>query len=425
MSRNIFTLLATHVYGTNGCRCFGFTHFFTFCPMPLTQISLPDAQKIALYAQLLLPDANEPPLQASNPLTAVVQTLEHLGYVQIDTLSVVARAHHHVLWTRLGNAYSETVLHELQATHKLIFEYWSHAASYLPMSHYRFTLPTKEHYAGGKSHWFEQDIRMKQYVLERIAAEGALQTKDFEKEPDKVGQSWYAWSAAKRALEQLFMEGRLMVSRRKGFNKVYDLCERVLPNWVNTMPPTDEEYSEFLVKTALRAHGIITLPDVCYLRPRLKNIVQQAINRLQNNGFILPVKVGNANQTAYTLPHMPDKALITPATRHHPLVHLLSPFDNVVIQRKRLQQLFGFDYQIECYMPQNKRKYGYFSLPVLWNNQFIGRIDPKTDRKSGIFYIKNRFVEPNAPPMHKWQPALEQKLQAFAQFNGCNRVVYL
>ncbi|MBA2422263.1 MAG: winged helix DNA-binding domain-containing protein, partial [Chitinophagales bacterium] len=168
-------------------------------------ISLSDARLIILQSQLLQPLS---PIQGKND---ALKTIEHLGYVQIDTLSVVERAHHHTLWSRVSD-YQKNGLDEL-VEQKQVFEYWSHAASFLPMKDFRFSLVKKSFYINGKSHWFEQDKKVKRYVLSRIKREGPLQSKDFEADNDVKG-TWYYWKPAKRALEQLFMEGKLMVSHR-------------------------------------------------------------------------------------------------------------------------------------------------------------------------------------------------------------------
>lgn len=379
------------------------------------EISKEEARRLALYAQGLLNT------QPNRGKAGALQVVEHLGYVQIDTLAVAARAHHHTIWTRTPD-YEENHLHQLLAEDKTVFEYWSHAAAYLPMRHYRYTLPVKARYATGKSHWFEQNKAMQQHVLERITAEGPLQSKDFEDENSRSRGMW-EWKEAKRALEQLFLEGRLMVAARKGFQKVYDLSERVLPARVNTTLPTDSEMGLHMVQTTLQQHGLATEAEMYYLRSHWKKAVQQALQQMLESGAVAQLCVeGKENRYALgtvaetVLNNKPDVAATSG-------LHILSPFDNLVIQRKRLLRLFDFDYQIECYVPEAKRKYGYYCLPVLWNNRFIGRLDPKADRKTGIFYVKKWFTEPDLPSVSDWQPALEQKLLEFARFCGCNKIV--
>ena len=232
-------------------------------------LSLEEAKLLLMNSQKLLKP------NFSKGKKGVLEAIEHLGYVQIDTISVVARAHNHTLWSRLPD-YKETYLNELLEKDKTIFEYWSHAASYIPMSDYRYSLPRKKSYSEGKSHWFNQDKKMNKYVLDKIKAEGALQSKDFEHKRTGAA-NWYEWKPAKRALEQLFMEGKLMVAKRQGFQKVYDLTERVLPLGVNTNLPSEKEYAEHLINKAIQTYGIVNENEIPYLRTSLKASINKLV----------------------------------------------------------------------------------------------------------------------------------------------------
>lgn len=344
--------------------------------------------------------------------------IESLGYVQIDTLSVVARAHHHTLWSRLPD-YSESFLSALLED-KTIFEYWSHAASYLPMSDYRFSLPRKKSYADGKSHWFGQDKKMNKYVLEKIKTDGPLQSKDFEYKREGPG-NWYEWKPAKRALEQLFMEGKLMVAKRQGFQKVYDLTERVLPANVNVSLPSEKEMAEHLVRKAIQGHGIINENEIAYLRNGLKASVNKALKQLLMEGELIEVNIKGIDKPFFI--HSKREFESIEKTKPKETIHFLSPFDNAVIQRKRIQQLFDFDYMIECYVPEPKRKYGYFALPVLFDNTFVARFDPKADRSDKTFYIKTLYFEKGFKPNENFNVLFVSKLKEFAAFNGCTKIV--
>ena len=186
---------------------------------------------------------------------ATLRAIEHLGYVQIDTISVVERAHHHVLWSRVSN-YQPKFLDQLVKERK-VFEYWFHAASWLPMRDYRFALPRMNRQNGERG-WFENcDKKLVAHILQRVREEGPLRARDFE-DTRKGKKQWWDWKPAKQALEQLFMQGELMVSARQGFQKVYDLPQRVLPDWVDTRLPTLDEYAGYLINTTLRAHGFAT-----------------------------------------------------------------------------------------------------------------------------------------------------------------------
>lgn len=354
-----------------------------------------------------------------------LQIIQQLGYLQIDTLNVVARSHHHTLWSRLAD-YQESFLNELLETDKSIFEYWSHAASYLPMSDYRFSLPVKKLYANGKSHWFQQDKKMNKYVLDKIKAEGPLQSKHFEFKRNSPG-NWYNWKPAKQALEQLFMEGKLMVAKRQNFQKVYDLAERILPAATDTTMPSSSEFAVHLIKRAVQAYGIVNESEISYLRKGLKESIAKEVKKLIKTGELVTVEIESLKESYLTTPaklkaleKFEANALKKNAAAP---IHFLSPFDNTVIQRKRLNNLFSFDFNIECYLPEAKRKYGYWCLPLLYNNRFVGRFDSKADRNAKKFYIKSMHFEKGFIPDELFNTAFARKLEQFAAFNSCNKII--
>lgn len=381
----------------------------------MPSLSLSQARRLVLQSQGLL---RAHAFGQGKPAT--LAAIERLGYVQIDTISVLARAHHHVCWTRAAG-YEPAHLDTLVDTDRKVYEYWSHAAAYLPMRDYRYSLPRKQAIAGGKKHWHQKpDDKLLQWVLDRIAAEGPLRSKDFVPPPDHEGGPWWNWKPTKIALEHLFQEGKLMITRREKFQKVYDLPERVLPADVDTSLPTDQEMGEYLVRHTLAARGFASLKEINYLRKWVKPQIQAALATMQESGEIVAVHMeGIENYEAYALTAAVEAI---PACMGQKQLHILSPFDNLVIQRERLQRLFGFDYQIECYVPAPKRKYGYFSLPILWGDRFIGRMDTKADRKTKVFRVINLVFEPEFADFEAVLPALAEKVRAFAGFNGCLQV---
>jgi uncharacterized protein YcaQ len=389
------------------------SHFIDFILKNLQLVISPEqARLLAIQHQGLIKHS------FGKDKAAALSAIEHLGYVQIDTLSVVARAHHHTLWSRLSD-YKEGYLNELLAD-KGIFEYWSHAASYLPMCDYRFSLPKKKSYADGKSHWFGQDKKMNKYVLDRIKSEGALQSKDFEFKREGPG-NWYEWKPAKQALEQLFMEGKLMVARRQGFQKVYELAERVLPKNIDVSIPTEKEFAEHLIRQAIKSNGIVEEKEIYYLRKGLKDSVNKVLKKLLNDGELIEVEIKGVGKSLFVTTEQQLKAIEKTKLKNQ--IQLLSPFDNMIIQRKRLQTIFDFDYQIECYVPEPKRKFGYFCLPVLYNDKFVGRFDPKADRASKVFYIKAMHFEKGFVANEEFNKSFTGKLKAYATFTGCDKIV--
>jgi len=353
-------------------------------------------------------------LLAVNPFgrgkQAVQRTIEHLGYVQIDTISVVARAHHHVLWSRVAN-YQDAFIDRL-VRERRIFEYWFHAASWLPMRDYRFALPRMQQ-LNGERNWFgDCDRKPMDEILRRIAADGPMRAREFV-DPAHRGKGWWEWKPAKRALEQLFMQGELMATCRDGFQKVYDLPERVLPDWVDTRRPSLAEYAAYLVDTTLRAHGFATLQSMTYLRKGqpLRKAVKELLDARLDAGELCCVEF--AGNRFYIDP----EPLESRAPRSAGRVRLLSPFDNALIQRQRGREVFGFDYQIECYLPGPQRQFGYFCLPILYRDRFVGRADCKAHRERGLLEIRSLHLERRVDD--GFAAALCRELQAFAEFNGC------
>jgi len=338
---------------------------------------------------------------------ATYKAIKAINYVQIDSISVVERAHHHSIWNR-AESYVPAHIEQLLADRQ-IFEYWSHAAAYLPMEDYRYSMPRKNGFAQGDEHWFKKDKKSMSFVLERIKSDGPLQAKDF-KDSRKTKTGWWDWKPAKKALEQLFMEGKLMVVKRQGFQKVYDLTERVLPTHVDTSMPSEEEYFQHLIINYLNANAIGTPQQITYLLKGLKTSIKNHCMKMLEEGLLITVTVDD--QSYFALPTVSDLLKKRLSLNK---VKILSPFDNLLIQRKRTKELFNYDYQIECYVPANKRKVGYFSLPLLWGSTFAGRMDVKMDRKLGILNILNLHIE--TTKVDDFIIAFKKSLDSFLLFN--------
>eukprot|EP00752_Nemacystus_decipiens_P017581 g15754.t1 len=303
-----------------------------------------------------------------------------------------------------------------------IYEYWAHAAAFLPMRDYRFSLPYKMAIREGKQHWFKNpDRKLMARLMDQVEREGGLRSRDLEDTRGKPG-GWWEWKPAKRALEQLYFEGRLMVSARQGFDKVYDLPERVLPEGVDTRVPEYEEYAAYLLDRQLACHGLVTLKGITYLRrdAELRRATRALTDARLNRGELIALRTANGN-TFFAEADLLD----TPAPRTDSTVRVLSPFDNAVIQRERLADLFGYDYQIECYVPQARRQFGYFCLPLLYRANFVGRLDCKAHRKTGVLEIFSLHIENEAAVdahADEFPRALGTALVKFAHFQGCNDI---
>ncbi|MDR6464699.1 DNA glycosylase AlkZ-like family protein [Chryseobacterium sediminis] len=348
---------------------------------------------------------------------AVLHALEHLGYIQIDTLSMVERAHHHTLWTRIPD-FQADYLDELVEERK-VFEYWFHAASYLPMKDFRYVLPQMLTIKRGESRYYNADPKVMEYVTDTIRNEGPKRARDFENESHKAG-TWWNWKPAKLALERLFMQGDLMISGRSGMQKTYDLAERVLPASINTTEPTPLELAEYLVTTNLRAYGFTTVKQITHLRNGndLKKNVSEVLQTMLEEDRISKIKLDGGN-SVFVQNDLLEKSFDLTASN----VWLLSPFDNSIIHRDRIKQIFDFDFRLECYTPKEKRQYGYFCLPILFGDQFIGRVDCKAHRKEKKFelihlHIENRTIAPEV-----WLTPFVETVKRFAVFNGCESLV--
>ena len=374
-------------------------------------ISLGEARRLVLTAQGLLGG----PIFGEGKAGALA-AVEHLGYVQIDTISIVERAHHHALWSRVPG-YSPGQLHELQARDRSVFEYWSHAAAYLPTRDYRFALRRMEAFARGGRHWFRRDNKVRRCVLDRIRAEGPLRARDFEAPAGHRGGSWFEWKPAKTALEQLFWCGELMIRERRRFEKVFDLRERVLPASADTRLPSEEEFLRHLVRTVLTAQGLAAAREISYQRRLPNSGLIKVLKEMREAGEVLELKVeGVPGETYYALKGSMEAAAGCEE------VHILSPFDNLVIQRNRLSRLFGYDYQIECYVPKPKRKFGYFCLPLLRGATFLGRLDAKADRAAGVLRIESLHWEPAVKSHSRHFGAVKTAIEKFALFNACTDI---
>ena len=348
----------------------------------------------------------------------VAAAIERLGYVQIDTISVVRRAHHHTLWVRRPD-YEPQMLHELQARDRRVFEWWASAMSYVPMSDYRYYAVRmgRDSVRSWKRAWLLENEDVVGQVLERIREEGPLGSSDFKAPEGYKRGTWWSWKPAKEALEVLFDMGVLMVTERRGFQRIYDLRERVLPAWVDTTVPTQEELDQFVIRRALGGLGFAAVDGVRWGRWRGVQAGVEAVQDLVDSGEVTTFAMeGAEGQTFCGLTQVIDEVTCNQGSK---LVHILSPFDNLVIQRRWLSTFFGFEYKLEAYTPAAKRRYGYYSLPILWGERFVGRVDAKADRKAKAFIVRNLVFEPGFGDYAELIPLLAARLRLLAAFAGC------
>jgi uncharacterized protein YcaQ len=327
----------------------------------------------------------------------VLQMIRRMSVLQIDTIHIVARSPYLVLWSRLGD-YEPAWLDELLAEGK-IFEYWSHEACFLPIedfSLYRHRMIDAGSMGWKYSHeWINAHRQEVRRLLAHIREHGPVRSSDFARTDGKAG-GWWEWKPEKRALEMLFTAGELMIARRHNFQRIYDLRERVLPSWNDSKLQSAEEAGRALVLKAVRALGITKARWVSdYFRTQKRETSATTL-ALADEGLLLRAKVAGWEEEAFF--HPDNRKLVEQAANNSlqpELTMLLSPFDPLVWDRARAREMFGFDYRLECYTPAPKRRYGYFTLPILHKNKLIGRLDPKAHRKEGLFEVKSLHLEPD------------------------------
>ncbi len=356
--------------------------------MPDT-LTIEQARRLALAAQGLT-GTPRPARNGSAGAATLRGVLRRVGAIQIDSINVVARSHELVLAARTG-VHDPTAFERLIYRRRAGFEYWGHAASFLPIEAYRLFLPRMARMKLQTRGWWA-DIRRKhaelyQPILDRIRAEGPLAASDFREQTGPRRGTWWDWAPAKHVLEDLFDRGVLMVHDRVRFERRYDLAERVLPSGLDLSPPTWHEAAVELTVLAARALGVATAADLAdYFRIR-PEYAKPALAEAAASGLLQQVAVRGWEKPAYREPgtRIPRRA------DHAPM--LLSPFDSLIWRRERAEHLFGFHYRIEVYVPAAKRQYGYYTMPVLAGGRLVARVDPKHDRKAGVLLLRGLTVE--------------------------------
>ena len=373
--------------------------------LPLTKSR---AKRIWLRAQRL--DTAEPFGAGPDSTPAAVA---HLGYVQIDTINVIERCHHHILYTRIP-AYRREHLRQAQTIDKTVFEYWTHALSYLPTRDMRFYTGAMKRDWRRRSVWFtavkERDIRR---VLARIKRGGALTIRDID--DDVLVEKDHAWASrkpSKRALQLAFYKGSVTISQRTGMLKTYELTNRHFGWQRLPKPACNGETLDYLLDRALRAQGVVSLESVCYLDPQSKTPVRRLIEGRVKRRELVPIALEGAGKLEHwARPETLEAALDGTGE----LVHILSPFDPLVNQRKRLRLFFNYEHRFEAYLPRDQRIFGYFALPVLVGDEIVAAIDLKTDRDREKLLLQQwTWLTKSARRERKRQ--IEEELHRFERF---------
>lgn len=387
--------------------------------MSLPHLSLADARNLHLAAQGLL---NKPRRRAS--LEDIPATISRMSLLQIDTINIVARSPYLVLFSRLGN-YPAQWLDESLARGELM-EYWAHEACFMPRSNFR--LIRHRMLAPEKMGWKYKNAWMQEHeaeiaqLIQHIHDKGPVRSADFE-HSRKGASGWWEWKPHKRHLEGLFTAGKVMVIERRNFQRVYDLTHRVMPDWDDERDLVSQTEAEIIMlDNSARSLGIFReqwLADYYRLKRPALAAWREARAEQQQIIAVHVEKLGNLWLHVDLLPLL-ERALAGKLTATHSAV--LSPFDPVVWDRKRAEQLFDFSYRLECYTPAPKRQYGYFVLPLLHRGQLVGRMDAKMHRQTGILEVISLWLQEGIKPTTTLQKGLRQAITDFANWQQATRV---
>jgi uncharacterized protein len=392
----------------------------------LPLVTSQSARRLFLYAQGLLDDPARKVTRAT-----LLKSIERLGFVQLDSINVVERAHHLTMSTRF-DSYNQSQLKNLLEKDRSLFEHWTHDASAIPTRWFANWKPRFKRERGRimQHKWWRERLgdgheSVLDHVRERIAIEGPLRSDDFEHDRQGESSAWWGWKPQKAALEFLWSTGELMVTRRDGFQKVYDLTVRVFPDLYEMPEPSIDEHVEWACSTAIERLQIATPREIAQFwdaislgdanewckraaaEGRLEAVLVQQVNGAKPR---LSFAVPDWEKRLKQLPQAPDR------------MRLLCPFDPVLRDRARAQRLFGFDYRFEAFVPAPKRKYGYYVLPVLEGERFVARLDPQFNRAAETLIIRKVDWEPGERVTKARTRHLEEAVLRLAAFIGAKSV---
>lgn len=377
---------------------------------PASSVALTPARARALWldAQRL-----NVPAPFGEGAEAVRRATAHLGYVQIDTIHVIERSHHHVLYSRIP-AYRKGDLDQAQSRDKSVFEYWTHALAYVPVADYRMYVAQMARYRERADAADSVDRADYAKLLRRIRDEGPLSIRDID--DDVLVEKTHPWGSRKpsrAALRYGFFSGELVVSQRSGMLKTYELSARHFGWSRRPRPASEAQFAQYLLQRALRSQGVVGVDSVCYGNNAAKPAVRALIEAMVGRGQLVAAHL----QGQERVPLWAEPALLEAPVRmpDEPLTHILSPFDPLLIQRKRLQQFFGYEHRFEAYVPAAKRVLGYFALPVLVGDRVVAALDLKMDRQAGRMLIQKwTWMVPQRPAL---KAAIGAALERFERFH--------
>ncbi|MEQ1721836.1 MAG: crosslink repair DNA glycosylase YcaQ family protein [Pseudobdellovibrio sp.] len=365
------------------------------------------AKNIWINAQRL--DSSKPFGSGSK---AVVKAIGHLGYVQIDTISVVERCHHHILFNRIPN-YKKSDLHKTQSIDKSVFEYWTHALAYIATNDFKYFIHHMKRREKFPSVWFGSVSKAEMNKVLGLLKEGTISIRDIKDDVlNEEKHIWVSRKPSKKALQWGFNCGKFVISEREGMLKKYDLVDRHF-NW-NKKPKavSDAEYTNYTIDRALRSQGVVSLDSICHLEPKAKSATLEQILKRVKKSELAELQIEGIEKPQHWIkPEVLENKKIVESE----LTHILSPFDPLIIQRKKLKSFFDYEHIFEAYVPKEKRKFGYFTLPVLIGNQIVAVLDLKTDREARELLIQSwHWVGPHKSKINK--ALIESELERFERF---------
>ncbi len=396
----------------------------------LRPLTITDARRLNIARQQL---TGIPPLD-------MLQTVKEIGCLQLDPISAVDKTHFLVLWSRLGQ-YARADVDRLIYQDKALFEYWAHMASlvvtddYPIYAHWMHQYPGDGAWGAKIQRWLEEDahspVPLKDFMLNAFREKGALPSRHFDDktEGELVSSGWTSARNASRMIDYLWHSGAIMVAHRQGIQRFWDLADRCLPDWTPRTPLPESEVVQLSAQKAIRALGVARIDHIKahFTRGRYPDL-PRILEHLLADGTLEKVEIrqNNKNLPGVWYLHQEDIALLEQiqAGNWQPKTTLLSPFDNLICDRKRTEMLFDFEFRIEIYTPQNKRQYGYYVLPILHGDTLIGRIDPLMNRKQHCLHINAVYAEPNAPADAETVQAIRTSIDSLATFLGAKTLQF-
>ena len=356
--------------------------------------------------------------------------IDRLGFVQVDTISTLVQAHHHILFTR-ANGYRPPLLKHLLEKRRSLFEHWTHDASIIPTRFYPYWKPQFARMRArmdAAAHWDERWAGRREAVIDgirrRVEAEGPLTSRDVTADDTEERGDWWGWTPSKTALEYLWRSGEFAVTGRKGFAKVYDLSHRVIPAEHHDPEPDHAAFVDWAGREAIARLAIGTHGELARFFDAVSPAEAQAWCETVGDNTLRRVEIEEADGSVRPVWARPDVlALVRDIPDPPARIRFLSPFDPMIRERDRTQRIFGFDYRFEAFVPAKKRVYGYYVLPMLERDRLVGRIELKAHRDRGDLEVRGLWMEPGVRPSKARDAKIEAEIDRWRAFTGMERVI--